>query len=71
MTFTNKNKNFKYTVSLDTSKDIFKVFLANDPAVYGLGRTIEEAMHNLEELAYELIAMDDYSRDGIYFHTFK
>lgn len=51
MTFTNKNKNFKYTVSLDTSKDVFKVFLANDPAVYGLGRTIEEAMHNLEELA--------------------
>lgn len=51
MTFTNKNKNFKYTVSLDTSKDIFKVFLATDPTVYGLGRTIEEAMHNLEELA--------------------
>lgn len=51
MTFTNKNKNFKYTVSLDTSKDIFKVFLATDPAVFGLGRTIEEAMQNLEELA--------------------
>lgn len=51
MTFTNKNKNFKYTVSLDTSNDIFKVFLAIDPAVFGLGRTIEEAMQNLEELA--------------------
>lgn len=61
MTFTNKNKNFKYTVSLDTSKDIFKVFLANDPAVLGLVVPSKKQCKTWKNQHKELIAMDEYS----------
>ncbi|WP_190289028.1 hypothetical protein [Lactococcus kimchii] len=50
MTFTNKNKFFQYTVTLDTSENIFKAHLAKDLSVYGAGNTIEEAVYNLEKL---------------------
>jgi hypothetical protein len=51
MTFTNTNKNFEYTVSLDISKDLFQVSLANNPSLSGFGKTIEEAICNLEAIA--------------------
>ena len=50
MTFTNKNKFFQYTVTLDTSHNIFRASLANDSSIYGAGNTIEEAVQNLEQL---------------------
>ncbi|MCL2113604.1 hypothetical protein [Lactococcus protaetiae] len=50
MTFINKNKLFEYTVTLDTSQNIFKAYLASDLTIYGAGDTIEEAVHNLEEI---------------------
>lgn len=52
MTFTNNTKNFKYTVSLDTSTNLFKASLV-DPtsSLSSLGNTIEEAVYNLEAIA--------------------
>ncbi|WP_252899871.1 hypothetical protein [Lactococcus fujiensis] len=50
MTFTNKNKFFKYTVTLDTSNDIFRANLADNSEIYGSGNTIEDAVKNLENL---------------------
>ena len=50
MTFTNKNKFFQYTVTLDTSHNIFRASLVNDSNIYGAGDTIEEAVQNLEQL---------------------
>ncbi|KZK37373.1 hypothetical protein [Lactococcus taiwanensis] len=50
MTFTNKNKFFQYTVTLDTSNNIFMAALATDRHVYAAGNTIEEAVNNLEAL---------------------
>ncbi|MFK4906468.1 hypothetical protein ACI1S5_06165 [Lactococcus petauri] len=52
MTFTNKTKNFKYTVSLDTSTNLFKASLV-DPtsSLSSIGNTIEEAVYNLETIA--------------------
>ncbi|PCS10846.1 hypothetical protein RU89_GL000304 [Lactococcus cremoris] len=47
---TNKNKFFQYTVTLDTSHNIFRASLANDSSIYGAGDTIEEAVQNLEQL---------------------
>lgn len=49
MTFTNKNKLFNYTVTLDVAENIFKAYLADDMSVYGTGVTIEKAVRNLEE----------------------
>ena len=40
MTFTNKNKFFQYTVTLDTSHNIFRASLVNDSNIYGAGDTI-------------------------------
>ena len=50
MTYTNKNKFFQYTVTLDTSHNIFRASLVNDSNIYGAGDTIEEAVQNLEQL---------------------
>ncbi|WP_259768308.1 hypothetical protein [Lactococcus lactis] len=50
MTFTNKNKFFKYTVTLDTSNDIFRANLADNSEIYGYGSTIEDAVKHLENL---------------------
>ncbi|WP_180376134.1 hypothetical protein [Lactococcus garvieae] len=52
MTFTNNTKNFKYTVSLDTSTNLFKASLVSISApLSSLGNTIEEAVYNLEAIA--------------------
>ncbi|WP_259751933.1 hypothetical protein [Lactococcus lactis] len=50
MTFTNKNKFFKYTVTLDTSNDIFRANLADNSKIYGYGNTIEDAVKHLVNL---------------------
>lgn len=50
MTFTNKNKFFEYTVTLDISKNVFHAQLAKNKNIFAVGSTIEEAVHNLEEL---------------------
>jgi hypothetical protein len=50
MTFTNKNKFFQYTVTLDTSNDIFRANLADNSGIYGYGNTIEDAVKHLENL---------------------
>ncbi|MFC4652353.1 hypothetical protein ACFO26_05465 [Lactococcus nasutitermitis] len=51
MTFISKNKLFKYTVTLDISQNIFKVYLVSNPTICGSGETIEDAVKNLEALA--------------------
>ncbi|KZK10880.1 hypothetical protein RU89_GL000674 [Lactococcus cremoris] len=50
MTFTNKNKFFQYTVTLNTSNDIFRANLADNSGIYGYGNTIEDAVKHLENL---------------------
>lgn len=50
MTYTNKNNFFEYGIQLDTSKNVFRAFLANEPQIFGTGNTIEEATHNLEKI---------------------
>ena len=50
MTFTNKNKFFHYTVTLDTLNDIFRANLADNSLIYGYGNTIEDAVKQFESL---------------------
>lgn len=49
MTFTNKNKSFKYTVTLDVAQNVFKAYLVDDFTIFGTGVTIEKAVRDLED----------------------
>ncbi|EFT93889.1 hypothetical protein HMPREF9499_02083 [Enterococcus faecalis TX0012] len=49
MTFTNKNKNFDYKVTLNTTLNIFVVFLTTDQNICATGLTIEQAVNELEK----------------------